>query len=122
MTSHGAKAWMPGEVDCLLALADWQVCQGRNDPAAHLRGTYDSEAGYKAIIRHAGGVVPLVEGIALESGMKPLAEPVLGAVGIVGSRANGNRQWGGIWDGLGWRVRFVNDYPRVSAHALAIWN
>jgi hypothetical protein len=114
--------WLPGHVDCLLVLADWCMWNGWPDPAADLRGTYHDEAGYQAIIAKAGGAVPFVGGRADRIGLRRSETAVVGSIAIIGSKTDIQRQWGAIWDGSSWRVRFVNDYPPVKARSLAIWS
>jgi hypothetical protein len=124
VAEHLKRPWQPGKVDCLLALADWCIWRGYSDAAADLRGSYDSEAGFRAIIERAGGVIPLVTGCTDLLGLARADQPVPGAIAIVGSRSNIQRQWGAIYDGdaTGWRVRFVDAYPVLKARPLAIWN
>ncbi|WP_246710982.1 hypothetical protein [Mesorhizobium sp. RMAD-H1] len=118
---HMTRAWSPGDTDCILALADWCVELGYSDPAADLRGTYDDEIGFQAIIDAAGGVVPLIDSRAALIGVERAALPEIGFVAVIGSPANVSRQWGAIWNGSGWSVRFKDAYPSCAAHALAIW-
>lgn len=122
IAEHMRRPWEPGRTDCLLAIADWAVSRGYPDPAVDLRGTYDSEAGFEAIIAAAGGVVPLVQRCADFLGVKRVQTAKPGDAAVIGSMTAIQRQFGAIWDGRGWRVRFVNDYPAVSAHPLAIWS
>jgi hypothetical protein len=123
VADHLTRAWQPGKVDCLLALADWCMWRGYPDAAAHLRGSYDSEDGFRAIIERAGGVIPLVQGCTDFLGLARIGQPMPDAIAIVGSRSNIQRQWGAIYDGdaTGWRVRFVDAYPVLKARPLAIW-
>lgn len=45
-----AREFILGEFDCGLWLADWYMrATGRPDPAAPWRGTYQDEAGYRAL-------------------------------------------------------------------------
>jgi len=118
---HGARAWQPGQVDCLLMLADYAVALGYPDPAAHLRGAYDSEDGFRSIIEQAGGVVPLVAGCAGRIGAKRLQQPLRGAIGVIGSAGNVHRQFGAIYDGERWIARLKENFTRVTANPLAIW-
>lgn len=119
---HAHKEWSPGLVtDCCLALADWAVACGHADPAAHLRGAYDSEDGFRAIVEAAGSVTALVGScVAIISGQR-LKEPTRGAIGVIGSPTNIHRQFGAIHDGSGWRVRFVDGFSLMVARPLAIW-
>lgn len=121
-SEHTGKVWMPGlGTDCCLALADWAVACGHSDPAAHLRGTYDSEDGFRAIIEAAGSVTALVGSCAAVFGGRRLQEPMRGAIGVIGSPTNIHRQFGAIHDGAGWRVRFVGGFSPMVARPLAIW-
>jgi len=119
---HGARAWRPGRVDCLLMLADYAIALGHSDPAAHLRGTYDSEEGFRRIIERAGGVVPLVGDCASRIGARRLQYPLRGAIGVIGSAGNVHRQFGAIHDGERWNVQFIGCIGSISAKALAIWS
>lgn len=118
---HGARPWQPGAVDCLLMLADYAVALGHSDPAAHLRGTYDSEDGFRSIIEQAGGAVPLVGDCASRIGARRLQQPMHGAIGVIGSAGNIHRQFGAIYDGERWIARLKETFTRVTANALAIW-
>ena len=50
--------------DCSLFLADWWHYRHGSDPAAHLRGTYTTEAEKAAIVAEAGGLTLLVAALA----------------------------------------------------------
>lgn len=65
-----ARPFRFGRCDCLLALADWLVWQGRPDPAAHLRRRYRSHNGWKRIVADAGGAERLVGHLARRAGLK----------------------------------------------------
>jgi hypothetical protein len=117
----GAKPWQPGSVDCCLALAAWAMWLGHADPAAHLRGTYDDEEGFRAIIARAGGVVPVVQACVDRIGGELVDAPVLGAIGVIGSSNSIHRQWGAIFDGECWLVRTRNGFSRLTAPTQAIW-
>lgn len=119
--SYDAKPWAPGRVDCCLMLASWAIWLGHRDPAEHLRGTYDSDEGFRAIIEAADGVVPIVEACTgLISGRR-VVQPSCGDIGVVGSSTNIHRQFGAIFDGARWRVRFIGHVGTMVARPLAIW-
>jgi hypothetical protein len=118
---HALKPWAPGVTDCCLALADWAIACGHPDPAAHLRGAYDTEEGFRAIIEAAGSVVALVGSCASHIGLQPLEEPMRGAIGVIGSPSNIHRQFGAIHDGARWRVRFKCNFSPAVGSGLAIW-
>ena len=113
--------WNPGTVDCCIVLADWAIWLGHPDPAAHLRGAYDSDDGFRSIIDAAGGVVPIVARCVSNIGGVRIARPITGAVGVIGSPHNIQRQWGAIFDGRKWLVRFTNGFSPMAASPLAIW-
>lgn len=119
---HEEQAWNPGRVDCCLFLASWAVWLGHPDPAPHLFGTYDSEDGFRAIISAAGGVVPVVERCVSNIGGKRVQQPFCGAVGVIGSSTNIDRQFGAIFDGSRWNVRFIHSIGPMAAAPLAIWS
>lgn len=120
--ANGEKSWSPGVVDCCMFLASWAIWLGHSDPAQHLRGLYSNDDGFRAIISDAGGVVPLVERCAVSIGAKQLRRPVCGAVGVIGSAVNPLHQWGAIFDGVRWNVRFINKIGPMTAVPLAIWS
>lgn len=120
--AYEQKPWCPGQVDCCLFLASWAIWLGHRDPAQHLRGTYDTEAGFQDIIAMAGGVVPVVERCALSINAKRLQRPLCGSIGVIGSLTNIHRQFGAIHDGEGWTVRFITGVHRMVASPLAIWS
>lgn len=121
LRTYGDKPWQPGKVDCCLFLAAWAVWLGHSDPAHHLRGTYESEEGFRAIIERAGNVSALVGSCVEAIGGKRMEQPLCGAVGVIGSAINIHRQFGAIHDGERWQVRFKNGIGPMTAHPLAIW-
>lgn len=121
LAAHSLKPWRPGITDCCLALADWAIGCGYPDPAAHLRGTYDSAEGFRAIIEATGSVTTLVGSCAAHIDLKRLQEPARGAIGVIGSPTSLHRQFGAIHDGAAWQVRFVGGFSSMVARPLAIW-
>lgn len=121
LAAYREKPWRPGEVDCCLFLAAWAIWLGHRDPAQHLRGAYDSEEGFRAIIEREGSVSALVCSCVAAIGGKRLQRPLCGAVGVVGSPSNIHRQFGAIHDGERWNVRFKNGVGFMTAAPLAIW-
>lgn len=120
LDSHSQMAWAPGTVDCCLVLADWAVTLGHADPAAHLRGAYDSDDGFFAIIERAGGVVPLVGSCAVRVGAA-VDQAQCGDIGVVGSVLNMRRQFGAIFDGRRWMVRNAGGFIPMTARVLSVW-
>ncbi|MGM4911429.1 DUF6950 family protein [Rhizobium sp. 768_B6_N1_8] len=121
IADNNAKPWSPGSVDCCMVLADWAIWLGHPDPARHLRGTYGDEVGFRRIITDASGAVPIVERCVDHIRGARIAKPALGSIGVIGSHHNIDRQWGAIFDGQRWLVRFANGFAPMVARPLAIW-
>lgn len=119
--TYEGKPWAPGKVDCCLMLASWAIWLGHRDPAEHLRGTYETEEGFRAILRAAGSVSAVVGRCALSIGAKRVQQPVCGDIGVVGSEASIDRQFGAIFDGERWQIRFIDRVGPMTARPLAIW-
>ncbi|KSV79010.1 hypothetical protein N182_18635 [Sinorhizobium sp. GL2] len=120
--AYGEKPWRPGvDVDCCLFLASWALWLGHTDPAAHLRGTYDNDDGFRLIVDHAGGVLPLVADCVGRIDGRRVQDPACGAIGVIGSPNNIHRQFGAIHDGERWLVRFKKSVGPMVAAPLAIW-
>lgn len=125
-TDASAVPFVWGQSDCALLIADWAVANGHPDPAAHLRGTYDTEDACRSLLVAAGGLSAVVADCAARIGLKALHEPAFGAVGVIGSATNQARQWAGIWQGHRWMVRWLSPDGRptwalFSARPLAMW-
>lgn len=119
---HVLHAWKPGRVDCLLTLADWFVWRGFPDAAAHLRGTYHTEDGYRALIDQEGGAVPMVARCAARIGLVRIETPSIGSIAVIGSPTNSHRQFGVIYDGSKWLLRADKGFLPMIARPLAIWD
>ena len=121
LAAYCEKPWRPGQVDCCLFLAAWAVWLGHSDPAQHLRGAYDSEDGFRALIVSAGSVPALVGSCVAVIGGARVLRPLCGSVGVIGSPSNIHRQFGAIHDGDGWLVRTQGGIGRLTAKTLAAW-
>lgn len=121
IAENTARSWQPGHVDCCMVLADWAMWVGHPDPAAHLRGTYDSDEGFRVIIAAHQGAVPLVASCVANIGGKRIQRPQRGDIGVVGSPINIHRQFGAVHDGSGWLVRMNGGFGRMTARTLAAW-
>lgn len=102
-------------------LASWAMWLGHPDPARHLRNTYRSENEFRAIIGAAGGVVPVVERCVEMIAGRAVDVPAVGAIGVIGSSQNIERQWGAVFDGHRWLVRARTGIVAFTAKPLAIW-
>ncbi len=121
LADYGAMPQVWGEVDCSLVLADWAMANGYTDCAGHLRGTYDTAEECMAVVEAAGGLVPLVGGLAVGLGLQETPRAVPGAIGVIGSPTNIHRQWGAIFDGRDWQVRLQSGFVAVKASVIIMW-
>lgn len=125
MREAAAAPFAFGEWDCCMMLANWvRMARGGQDPAAAIRGTYSGDLGWGAIVEAAGGMVPLVAGIAERAGMGKVHpdDAMAGDVAVV--KIGGNDfELGGICLGPDrWAVKLqrgVQQLPRTRA--LAAW-
>lgn len=115
-----------GQSDCSLLIADWLVENGHPDPAAEWRGTYNDEASCRALLAARGGLLAHVGDCAARIGLRPLHEPAFGAVAVIGSERNVDRQWAAIWNGRRWLVKWGDEasarWTPFAAKALGIWS
>jgi hypothetical protein len=121
LDAYRRKPWEPAVVNCLMFPAAWAIWLGHRDPVARWRGTFETEDEFKSIIDAAGGCVPLVSEAAAIIGAKRVQHPTCGDVAVVGSHTNIHRQFGAIYDGERWLVRFINSIGPMTAKPLAIW-
>ncbi len=122
LAAQERKAWDPATLNCMLFPAAWAIWLGHRDPVEKWRGAFASEAEYLAIVRAAGGCLPLMADAAARINGRPLAVPVCGAVGVIGSSTSLDRQFGAIFDGRRWLVRFTNRIGSMAARPLGIWS
>lgn len=102
-----------GVDDCSLIVADWWRENHGSDPAAHLRGTYSTEAEKVAIVDAAGGLLPLVRGLAGRVSALPMGEPRDGDFAVLG--LGKELQVCGIRSGGFWAVRSETGIAFTSA-------
>ena len=72
-----------GERDCALWVCDWLQCRHGIDPAAHLRGTYDSEMSCRRMYVRGGGIEQMASECFSAAGMVETTRPATGDVGAV---------------------------------------
>lgn len=102
-----------GVDDCSLILADWWVfCHGA-DPAAHLRGTYQTEEGKAGIVEAAGGLAALVSDVASHAGARRSAANADGDFAVL--RLPDRNVVCGIRVGRFWAVRSETGIAFTSA-------
>lgn len=113
-----------GQSDCCLILADW-ICRvtGR-DPAAAVRGLYDTPQHCEAVTGFLRDPVGAVERqLASIGGLPRVAAPQPGDVAVL-RRLDSPRPFGGLWTGGHWAgkaERGVTILQPALAQPLAIW-
>ncbi|WP_245277401.1 hypothetical protein [Rhizobium leguminosarum] len=121
LAAYERKPWNAGTVNCMFFPAAWAIWLGHSDPVENWRGAFRTDDEFSQIVATAGGCVPLMAKAAARLGAQRLNAPICGAVGVIGSRVNINHQFGAIFDGRRWLVRFINKVGPMSAQNLAIW-
>ncbi|UWQ59970.1 hypothetical protein K3722_07520 [Leisingera caerulea] len=118
-----------GVTDCMLVLADWiERVQGA-DPAAHIRGTYDSRGSCQ---RETGFLRDPVEAVdrclATIGGLARAKEPQCGDIAVIVIRDADGRvsPCGAVWLGTSWGCKSPNGTttlkPIAVLQVLAIWS
>lgn len=120
--ANAERPWSWGDVDCAMALADWAMSNGHPDPFSEYRGTYDSEAAFKALVVPRGGTLSIITGLLLHTRIAPVDRPSRGVIAVIGSGSHPLRQWGAIHDGTRWQVRTHEGFTTVAARPLSLWS
>jgi hypothetical protein len=117
-----------GETDCMLVLADWIWRVRGVDPAAHVRGMYDSALSCE---RATGFIRRPVEAVdrCLDTigGLPKVDVPVVGDIAVIVSPDPGGTfsAKGALWMGTAWAVKGVDGTttvsPRMVQKVLAVW-
>lgn len=108
-----------GDWDCALTLARWVERLTGIDPAPALRGRYRTRLGWVRIVNRAGGLVPLVGGLAEAAGMQPIAAaPRVGDIAVIKTIVG---PAGAIWVGTRWAIKVQSGLTGGPAPALAVW-
>lgn len=113
--SLGAS-WSWGRVDCTIWVADWCLRRWGVDPAADLRGSYETEEGADNLIRNAGGLIRLVS--PRMTFLLRAVDPADGAVGIIEILG---RQTSAVMTGGKWAFRTPRGIGVVGARPLVAW-
>ncbi|MBD9372118.1 hypothetical protein IB238_05670 [Rhizobium sp. ARZ01] len=119
--AYGDKSWAAATVNCLMFPAAWGIWLGHRDPIEKWRGVVRDEEHMRAIVTETGGCVPLVGEAAALIGGRRVSHPACGDVGVIGSATRIDRQFGAIFDGRRWQVRFIDRISPMMAQPLAIW-
>ncbi|OWU78044.1 hypothetical protein ATO3_02605 [Marinibacterium profundimaris] len=91
-----------GETDCCLVLGDWIARVTGRDPAAHLRGLYETPADCERLTRFLSDPVAALDRCGQTIGGLPrVAAPARGDVGVY-LRPGSRWPFGGLWTGTQW--------------------
>lgn len=109
-----------GRCDCMLALADWVHVRSGVDVGAAWRGTYSTEAGWRALVAAAGSLEALIESVAPLGGLVRVRGDLQpGDIAVLNLPKLG--QTGALWAGSRWVVKVeqglwaVNKWLPVAA-------
>lgn len=114
-----AQPFQFGEWDCAMTIANWVRQVTGEDPAAELRGTYQSDEEWKAIVEREGGFLALVDALAFGAGMKRVAVPNEGDIGII--HIPGYGEAGAIRVVRGWAAKLSTGLTSGPARLIAAW-
>jgi hypothetical protein len=104
-----------GKADCCLFAADWVRLATDLDPAADLRGKYDSGLGARRIIKRSGGLGAMVARALLPLGFREVALSLAGRGDVI-VRDSGDGDCAGVVLGDG--LSFINTQLQADAR---IW-
>ncbi|WP_417723950.1 DUF6950 family protein [Salipiger sp.] len=90
-----------GETDCCLVLADWVARVTGRDPAARIRGMYETAAECERVTGFLSDPVSAFGSCAAAAGLGRAGELRAGDVGIY-SRPGSRWAFGGLWTGSLW--------------------
>lgn len=123
-----------GEMDCMLALADWVEQVTGKDPAAAIRGVYDSRGSCQRETGFLRNPVEAIEAcLATIGGLPRVDAPSPGDVAVVmADNPDGRRSpCGALWMGDCWGFKTDNELyggrgaitikPLLVPQVLAIW-
>ncbi|MBB4242372.1 DUF6950 family protein [Rhizobium tropici] len=69
--------------DCLMFCASWVWHVTGRDPVEEFRGTYSSEDEAREILTAHGGMIALVDAVAMKAGIRRTDDPQTGDIGII---------------------------------------
>lgn len=80
LRASSARPFVWGDRDCALWATAWIAARRGSDPAAYLRGTYDTALGCYRVLRREGGLYSLAVKIARNAGIASTDNPQSGDV------------------------------------------
>lgn len=83
LSRAGRKAFVWGDLDCFLFVADWVERMTGIDPAGEYRGAYDDQRQARNVIKRNGGVMQLADALLARAGCKVTDAPSCGDVALV---------------------------------------
>lgn len=123
-----AKPFIWGETDCMICLADWVLRVTGKDPAASIRGVYDSRGSCQretGFLRHPVDAVETC--LDTIGGLPRVSLPSPGDVAVLMLRdgEGGHAPCGGIWLGTAWGCKGPSGTTTIKPagvlEVLAIW-
>lgn len=109
-----AAPYVPGDWDCAMATANWVRHVTGVDPAASIRRSYSDRKGWERLVESEGGLVPLMDRLAIASGLERVIGPVAGDIGTVLVRGVEGSA-GAIRAARGWVVKTENGIRMSNA-------
>ena len=112
-----ASPFIWGETDCMLSLADWVQRVHGVDPAADIRGTYDSRGSCQRETGFLRDPIAAVERCLASIGGLPRVEaPQEGDVGLIVHQEPDGRSTpcGALWLGAAWGCKGLNGATTVK--------
>ncbi len=118
-----------GETDCMLVCADWIERVRGQDPAAHLRGTYDSRGSCQRETGFLRDPIGAVEScLATIGGLDRVDEPQRGDMAVIRVHEPDGRvsPCGALWLGSAWGCKGPTGAttlnPCAVVEVLAVWS
>ena len=108
-----------GIKDCCLFPADWILARTGFDPAADVRGRYNSEATALKFILAGGGIFRLIDRHCRAAGLKRTTDPVDGDIGCV--KVDGVAVGSIMKNGLWWVMAPAGKFPVRDAKLMMAW-
>lgn len=111
-----------GEIDCVLALADWCMVAGWPDPAAEYRFTYHDRSSCQRETRFITDPVAIVQACCDSVGIPQTSVPVEGDIAVI--RLGPNKHLGAVWtNAYGWASKADTGvvFHRLGHEVLRTW-
>jgi len=125
LSEASARPWVWNEWDCCYWLGAW-IAERHPDKDLRptWRGRYRTALGCARAVRAAGGLVAVLQALAVQGGFRRVKRPRPGDVGVIRALDAKGREVeiGAIWTGSAWAFLIESGGIRVSAaQAVAVW-